>query len=395
MLDIYCMVIMKLGTRDLKWFLAGLFLIFAGLEIAVTLTYLPRMLGLVLILAGVGVMIFLAQKKPVTTKAVESEETEGDEEKEEKKTLAEHLINILTLKGRITFALPVIGVLIVIFVYAFNLLRTQELDLGVNDTITILLGLTLLLYNYVPVKFKAERDFVLLFFVFLFLILVVPITLYSLYSGPLEENTNSPFVYYLLAEPTAGMLNFFGISSSAHLVSSPETVTGIYLSTSGVYIVYENLGGSQQSSLSSVMIGLSCTGLDSVTIFISGFTAFILMEYRKVDVKVASLLTLGVLTSWFANILRMTIIVVVGSHYGSDALEWTHANLGIIIFMIWVAIFWGIMFKLLVPAESGDGEGPGPEGPEGEKSHEMDGPENTAPDEPGTEPVDEPLPDNG
>jgi exosortase/archaeosortase family protein len=389
------MVIMKLGTRDLKWFLAGLFLIFAGLEIAVTLTYLPRMLGLVLILAGVGVMIFLAQKKPVTTKAVESEETEGDEEKEEKKTLAEHLINILTLKGRITFALPVIGVLIVIFVYAFNLLRTQELDLGVNDTITILLGLTLLLYNYVPVKFKAERDFVLLFFVFLFLILVVPITLYSLYSGPLEENTNSPFVYYLLAEPTAGMLNFFGISSSAHLVSSPETVNGIYLSTSGVYIVYENLGGSQQSSLSSVMIGLSCTGLYSVTIFISGFTAFILMEYRKVDVKVASLLTLGVLTSWFANILRMTIIVVVGSHYGSDALEWTHANLGIIIFMIWVAIFWGIMFKLLVPAESGDGEGPGPEGPEGEKSHEMDGPENTAPDEPGTEPVDEPLPDNG
>lgn len=384
------MVNMKLGTSNLKWFLAGLFLIFAGLEISVTLTYLPRELGLALILAGVGVMIFLAQKKPEKTSDEEIKKEDHKGEKEEKKTLAEHLISILTLKGRITFALPIIGAIIIIFVYAFNLIRTGELDLGVNDTITILLGLTLIFYNYVPVKFKSERDFVLLFFVFLFLILVVPLTLYSLYSGPLEENTNSPFVYYLLAEPTAGMLNLFGISSSAHLVTSPETVDGIYLSTTGVYIIYENLGGSQQASLSSVMIGLSCTGLYSVTIFISGFTAFILMEYRKVDVKVASLLTLGVLTSWFANILRMTIIVVVGSHYGSDALEWTHANMGIIIFMIWVAIFWGVMFKVLVPVDSGGGEGTEPEDPEGEKSQKMDGPESITPDEPGVEPEDEP-----
>ncbi len=376
---------MKLGTKELKWFLAGLFFIFAGLEIAVTLTYLPRVLGLVLILAGVGIMIFLAQKKPEQVKAEKAERPEAMEEKEEKKSLADHLIHILTLKGRITFALPVIGVIIVIFVYAFNLLRTQELDLGVNDTITILLGLTLILYNYVPVKFKAERDFVLLFFLFLFLILVVPLTLYSLYSGPLRENTNSPFVYYLLAEPTAGLLNLLGISSSAHLISSPETVNGIYISTSGVYIVYENLGGSQQTSLSSVMIGLSCTGLYSVTIFISGFTAFILMEYKKVDVKVASLLTLGVFTSWIANILRMTIIVVVGSHYGSDALEWTHANLGIIIFMIWVAIFWGVMFKLLVPADSGEDEGSQPSDPEGETEDQTNEEGGISPNEPDRE----------
>jgi len=390
-LDLYCTPIMKLGTRDFKWFLAGLFLIFAGLEIAVTLTYLPRVLGLVLVLAGVGVMIFLAQKKP---RKVEEKEYDGEEaEKEEKETLADNLIHALTVKGKITFALPIIGIIIVIFVYAFNLVRTGELELGVNDTITILLGVTLALYNYVPKKFKAERDFVLLFFLFLFLILVVPLTLYSLYAGPIQENTNSPFVYYLLAEPTAGLLNLLGISSSAHLVSTPETVNGIYLSSGGVYIVYENLGGSNQGTMSSVLIGLSCTGLYSVTIFISGFTAFILMEYRKVDVRVASLLTLGVLTSWFANILRMTIIVMVGSHYGSEALEWTHANLGIIIFMIWVAIFWGVMFKLLVPADTGKGGEPAP--PDGEEDSGSEEPGDIIPDEPGTEAESASVLDNG
>lgn len=106
-----------------------------------------------------------------------------------------------------------------------------------------------------------------------------------------------------------------------------------------------------QQPYSSVGIGFSCTGLYSVSIFISGFIAFILIEYKKFDIRVASLLTLGVFTSWFANILRMTIIVAVGSHYGGEALNWTHANMGIFIFMLWVGIFWGVMFKLLVPKD--------------------------------------------
>jgi exosortase/archaeosortase family protein len=100
------------------------------------------------------------------------------------------------------------------------------------------------------------------------------------------------------------------------------------------------------------MIGISCTGLYSVTIFISGFIAFILIEYGRFDIKVASLLVLGIFTSWFANILRMTIIVAVGSHMGPDALRWTHENAGIFIFMLWVGLFWAIMFKLLVPKKA-------------------------------------------
>jgi exosortase/archaeosortase family protein len=140
-------------------------------------------------------------------------------------------------------------------------------------------------------------------------------------------------------------------------------VHGIYLGTSGVQIVYQNLQENAASSYSSVMIGISCTGLYSVTIFISGFIAFILIEYGRFDIRVASLLVLGVFTSWFANILRMTIIVAVGSHMGPSALRWTHENAGIFIFMLWVGLFWAIMFKLLVPKkarteESGEKEEP-------------------------------------
>lgn len=198
-----------------------------------------------------------------------------------------------------------------------------------------------MLYSYVPHKFAKERDFIFLFFFFMVLVLVLPLFLYELLAGPIPENPRSPYIYWLLARPTADMLNFVGIPSAAKTASA------------GVIIDYKSM---QNGAMDSVGIGISCTGLYSVSIFISGFISFILLEYQRFDLKVASLLTLGVFTSWLANIFRMTIIVVVGSYYGREALRWTHANVGIFIFMIWVGLFWGIMFKFLFPGGKDDTE---------------------------------------
>ncbi|UCE36046.1 MAG: archaeosortase/exosortase family protein [Thermoplasmata archaeon] len=335
-------------------FLVGLILLLAGLEITITLTYLARWFGLVLMILGLVILIFTARKKTEEKEEkekVKEEEEVGIGEKEEekkiiheRKTLADILISAFTINGRLNILLPVLGALLILFVYAFNFYYREAFEIGVNDTITILLGATMMLYNYIPDKFHRERDFVFLFFIFLFVILVLPLTL-----NPVPENTNSPFVYWLLAKPTSDMLNFVGIPASVHSVPPQQIVNGIDLNTTGVWIVYKNLVEVDGYSWSPVGIGLSCTGLYSVSIFISGFISFILIEYRRFDIRVASLLTLGIFTAWFANILRMTLIVAVGSHYGREALRWTHANLGIFIFMLWVGIFWAVMFKVLTP----------------------------------------------
>lgn len=350
---------MRLSSQRL-WFLIGLILLLAGLDIAVTLSHTAKWIGLILMTLGLGVLVFNAREKP--KKEEEKEEKSPKEKKlDEKITLADKLIIIITINGRIKLMLPILGAFLIIFVYAFNFFFREGFELGVNDTITILLGATMMLYNYIPDRFNRERDFVFLFFVFLFLILVLPLTIYSIISGPIPEMPNSPFIYWLLAKPTSDMLNFVGIES---LVQASAD--------SGVWIEYKNV----DNSWNSVGIGLSCTGLYSVSIFISGFISFILLEYRRFDIRVASLLTLGVFTSWFANILRMTIIVAVGSNYGSDALYWTHENLGIFIFMLWVGLFWGLMFRLLVP--KGKKEGEEEESPEkktkehAQKSEELD-----------------------
>jgi archaeosortase C (PEF-CTERM variant) len=341
---------MKYVSQRFK-FLLGLVLLLAGLEIAVTLTYIARWIGVIIMISGLGILVITARSKPDEMKEEIQKEPEILGVEEETKHLADILIAKLTLNGTINPFLPVIGIALIIFVYIFNFTVRKNMDLGVNDTITVLLGACLALYNYVPKKFDRERDFVLLFLIFLFLILVLPLTLYSITSGPIVENSNSPFIYYLLANPTSDMLNLMGISASAHSIPPAQMVNGIQLTTTGVPIVYENLGSGAETQWSTVMIGISCTGLYSVSIFISGFIAFILIEYGRLDIRVASLLSLGIFASWFANILRMTIIVAVGSHYGGEALRWTHENAGIFIFMVWVGLFWALMFKILVPKE--------------------------------------------
>jgi exosortase/archaeosortase family protein len=92
-------------------------------------------------------------------------------------------------------------------------------------------------------------------------------------------------------------------------------------------------------------ISLSCSGLYSVAIFVSAFIAFVAVEYKKFDRKVAYLLGLGILLAWIANIIRMTIIVVVGYYKGAETMVWVHNNIGEFIFMAWVALFWWFMFR--------------------------------------------------
>jgi len=298
--------------------LVGLVFVFAGLDVMILLSHLNRLFGVLFFVIGIGMLAW-------AFRGAELEESKPEE------TLAGKLIHLLTWKGRLKDLLPVAGAALVVLVFVYNVYVGGALQLGSNDYVTLLLGAVLVAYNYLPGKYAPERDFALLFFVFLFAILVIPTTLYELNYGKLTEaNTDTPWTYYLLTLPTSGMLHLFGVEN--------------WIDPAHHNIInYFGPDGFQQA----VSIGLSCTGLYSVSIFISAFGAFVAVEYRKFDLTVGLLLVVGTVVAWFANVIRMAIIVDVGHAYGPDALQWTHNNLGIIIFMIWVLLFWGIMFKVL------------------------------------------------
>jgi exosortase/archaeosortase family protein len=309
-------------TADRVMYVAGLVLLFGGLNLAILLSHMSRLVGIVFILAGIGALLWAAKGE----KAVAKEKTAED-------NIASRLVNLVTLEGRLKLLIPAAGIAVLVAVASFNLFLRDGFYLGSNDYVALVLAAVFLAYNYIPAKYRVERDFALLFVILLFVFLVIPTTLLSLGGG--ETDTNTPLIYYLLAMPTAALSNLLGIA-----VVSPVTdpMTGLR-----IYNMMEVPG--PDGFPIPLSIGLSCTGLYSVAIFVSAFIAFVAVEYKKADRKVALLLALGIFLAWVANILRMTIIIIVGRYHGAEAMQWTHNNIGELIFMAWITVFWLVMFR--------------------------------------------------
>ncbi|MFW6142107.1 MAG: exosortase/archaeosortase family protein [Candidatus Saliniplasma sp.] len=310
------------------------FLVFADFNIFFGYREAPQAFSYAFLLAAwiIEASYLYARTSVKITKEVSKDEVDYLEGE----PLSKRFLNVITLNGRLMKFLPVFGLLLILGVIIFNLSLTDGLDLGSHDGISILLGFSMIFYNKIPDKYSTEKEYAFLFLIFLFLILILPLTIIHYIYGGITEQTNSPVVYYLLAKPTAYIVNLFGISA--------RTVDGVM----GIMIIMETLVPTNSyTNQIPVSIGMSCTGLYSVTTFISAFIAFISVQFSKLDRKLVLFLGLGIFLSWVANILRMTLIIVAGYLYGVDVLLWTHHNAGIFIFMAWIALFWGLMFKFM------------------------------------------------
>ena len=361
-------------------------ILLAGLDIAIFISKISRLVGVAILAVGVALFVHFsaqeqgmsipeyirckfrspeAKRKEKKEEMEKSEETEGSEkeamvvQKERRElspenVLASRLLDFFT-RGKLKLLFPVMGLLFLVVVPVYNIGIKKELLIGSNDIVMLLVGLVLLFYHRIPEAYKREKDFAVIFFVLLFLIVVLPTTYYAYRydtteGGWEDENPDSPLAANFLARPVSTIVKAFGVDSYS----------------SGVTIRYEkNYDDDENPHLKydQVSIALGCTGLYSVSIFFSGFIAFISIEYKRFDHKVAILLALGIITSYMANLMRMSIIVLVGSYYGSDALIWTHKNLGEVIFVLWILVFWSFMFKYLFDEEGDEGQdGRGDEG---------------------------------
>ena len=147
------------------------------------------------------------------------------------------------------------------------------------------------------------------------------------------QNEPNPFysrlVSFFLSAPLVNSLNILGYEAWAE----------------SDIIFFQNLS---EQKISSVKIGKSCSGLYSVGLFITFYTTFILLEYGgKFDKVALYLFLLGICFAYLANLIRMTLIIIVGHYYGTDALLFVHNNLGWLIFTFWIFIFIRILSSLV------------------------------------------------
>ena len=201
-----------------------------------------------------------------------------------------------------------------------------------NSISIILFGIFIFLFEYIPQKFSDYRKMVLYFFILYITLFPLLSVIIQIFTGTVGKESSDIYrdeiVHLFLGKPLINFLNLLGYN----------------FWSIGDTIFYPDL---ERGLISSVSISKGCSGLDSIIIFYCAFFSYVLVEYKVLDYNTIILLFTGTILCYLANLLRMAIIILSGHYYGSEALDWSHANVGWIIFTSWVFLFWQLMETFL------------------------------------------------
>ncbi|MGB2581177.1 MAG: exosortase/archaeosortase family protein [Thermoplasmata archaeon] len=258
----------------------------------------------------------------------------GRKDVAEDKGLITELLSRYLGEKTISVLLPSIGLLLLVFWSAWKVLSASETNLRMEDFVVTLFALSLILYDTASSKYHEQRDFVLLYLLFLTIVFAGLWKLYTIITGESYGNVTAHAEYYFITIPVVTIVNLFGVDATAVL-----NLSGIGISN---IIEYQYEG-----RLVRLGIGAGCSGLYSAGLFFSAFLSFVLVRYRTVNAKIALGLGVGLLVTWFSNILRMIVTIVVGAELGAPALATFHMYFGIIVFMCFVLVFWYFIVRWL------------------------------------------------
>ena len=196
-----------------------------------------------------------------------------------------------------------------------------------STIMVLLLGVILILYKDYHLSYQKESYFLLMFMSFNILFWIIPELIYKIYTDNLGHNvedgwlSNDQVTQSFLAVPLVKILNLFGYYS----FSSEGNISFVNL---------------EADLLVTVSVAESCSGIYSVIIFLSCFTAYILSEKYKLSIELFTIFVIGILISYLANLFRMMTIILTGHYYDLDTMLLVHEYIGWIIFSIWIFFFW-------------------------------------------------------
>ncbi len=260
--------------------------------------------------------------------------TIGSGTRESESGILVELLSRVMAKERSAILIPLAGFLLILLWSAWKLFVTGQADLRMEDFIVTLFGLSLVLYDVGPSKYVMQKDFAVLYLMFLTIVFAVIWKTYTILSGESYYGINAYSEHYFITIPTVFLVRLFGVGASSELDASSHGISNT--------IIYEYHGRNIYLG-----IGEGCSGLYSAGLFFSAFLAFVLVRYKKVDRYILAALGLGFVLTWFSNVFRMVITILVGSIYGHPALVTFHSYFGIVAFIIFLTVFWTLIVRWL------------------------------------------------
>ena len=242
----------------------------------------------------------------------------------------DNILNYLIGKDFFNQSLFVIIGLLIIFTDIILDFFSQNEQYGAADNLLILSGLSWIFYYNLSGISAFMRNYIFIFLNLCPLLLFFPILIIYVFSSNDIYDSSTEWdtflISHLLAVPLSKIIN----------------ILGIYSFSDGVYVSFELSTGI----LGKVHIAQACTGYYSSIIFITSLITYFVVEKKNWDKLSSLLLGAGIMSVYLSNLLRMTLVVLAGHYYGMEALYWTHLNVGWIIFMFFILIFWSIIFKI-------------------------------------------------
>jgi exosortase/archaeosortase family protein len=328
--------------------LVGLIVAFTGVSMVLNPTHSREMewVGIPLLVAGFAILAWAAVPKSV-------------ERRLETQSLGSRLTYWLTWQGRLVRLFPAAGIGLIAADLAYNFLLSSSPDLLTEDIMVLLTAGVLLAYGFIPGRYSRERDFVFLFSICLDVLLIAPLLVVRLVAGNFNASVDV-YSWAAIAPELSAILSLVGVVNSVHAVSG-LTAPGLTFTP------------VRMATPVTLVISTACSGIYSFGIFASAYASFFLTEYERPSRRLWIILGLGFLASYAANLLRMVVIVLVGYYIDSaqtdlQYLLLAHSYAGWIIFLAWLALFWGLVFRFL-PVQKSSTEATSPL----EAAHRADG----------------------
>lgn len=280
--------------KNLKfWYIFSIVNFIIGLRIALTWSYTSRIVGVFLLIASLFIAYSCYRKS----------------------NILEHNAHDINIKQTL------LGFFLIIIDLLYNIISSDtfaSFDHGV-----IFAGILIILLNVGVFRFLKLNKTIISFSTYFIFITMI---LYGfLFSG-------LPFI---LGNKDENIL-FESFTKSTVIISAYvlNFVKPTYFSETVI-----NFDGFQ------VGIGDACSGIESLSVFLSSAIAYIIAIKKKNMKKMLKYMLIGGIALYIMNILRIFIIILIGYYMGLDEMLFVHYNLGWVFFLIGMGVFWYLVFS--------------------------------------------------
>ena len=98
----------------------------------------------------------------------------------------------------------------------------------------------------------------------------------------------------------------------------------------------------------AVRIGVSCSGIESLSLFITLFALLVMTNPKHINIKkTTGIFLLGLIGVFFLNIIRISLLMLIGVHDEEFALNSFHDNAGWILFSIYTLLYYYFFGKYI------------------------------------------------